>query len=64
MATLKDSVKESLVGTTQEPQLSQQVRQNFLQNAKKDETNELYMEEDDFINAIAPEGEDYVRPVH
>jgi hypothetical protein len=63
MATVKGSIKESLVGTTQEPQLSQQIRQNFMRKAKTDrESGELYMGEDEFVDAIAPESEDYVSP--
>lgn len=61
MATVKEAVKESLLGTAQEPELSQQVRANFTQYAKQDENGESFMEEDDFVNAIAPQGEDYVR---
>lgn len=61
MATVKEAVKESLVGTTIEPQLSQQARASFLKHARQDEDGESYMTEEDFINAIAPENEDYVR---
>lgn len=60
MATVKEAVKESLLGTSQEPELSQQVRARFMQYAKPDENGDPYMEEEDFVNAIAPEGEDYV----
>lgn len=60
MATVKAAVKESLLGTSVEPQLSQQARTTFLKHARQDENDELYMSEDDFINAIAPEKEDYV----
>jgi solute carrier family 25 aspartate/glutamate transporter 12/13 len=61
MATVKDSIKESLVGTTQQPQLSQQIRQNFMRHAKiDDKTGEPYMTEEEFVNAIAPKDEDYV----
>ena len=64
MATLTESVKESLVGTTVEPQLSQQAWTTFDRNARKDvESGELYMSEDEFINAIAPANEDYVSPL-
>ncbi|MCJ1479019.1 mitochondrial aspartate-glutamate transporter agc1 [Lambiella insularis] len=59
MATVKEAVKESLLGTTTEPQLSQQSRSTFEKHARQDENGELYMAEDDFINAIAPEKEDY-----
>lgn len=58
---VKDSVKESLLGTEVEPQLSAQTRAEFMQYAKKDEeADEYYMTEKEFVNAVAPEGEDYV----
>lgn len=60
MATVKEAVKESLLGTTIEPQLSQQSRSTFEKYASQDEEGEMYMAEEDFINAIAPEKEDYV----
>jgi len=61
MATIKEQVKESLLGSSQEPQLSQQSRATFLKHAVKDEkTGEFYMTEHEFINAIAPTSEDYV----
>ena len=63
MATVKEAVKESLVGTTIEPQLSQQARATFQKHARKDESGEAYMTEEDFVNAIAPENEDYVSAV-
>ncbi|KAI9752716.1 MAG: hypothetical protein M4579_005515 [Chaenotheca gracillima] len=60
MATVKDAVKESLVGTTREPQLSAQTRATFDRNCSRDEsTGEAYMTEEGFINAIAPANEDY-----
>ncbi|KAL2825712.1 mitochondrial carrier domain-containing protein [Aspergillus pseudoustus] len=61
MASVKEAVKESLVGTTiEEPGLSKQIKANFLRHARKDaETGELYMTEDDFVDAIAPKHEDY-----
>ena len=62
MAAVAESIKESLVGTTQEPQLSQQTRASFLKHAKSDENGDHYMGEQEFIDAIAPEGEDYVSP--
>lgn len=56
--TVKDAVKESLIGTSDE---SHQVRTNFLRHARKDETSgEYFMTEDDFVDAIAPKHEDYV----
>lgn len=59
--TVKEAVKESLLGSSDEPRLSQQVKHHFFHHARKDEsTGEFYMTEDDFINAIAPKHEDYV----
>ena len=61
MASVKETVKESLVGTTREPQLSQQAKATFDQHATKDEeTGDLYMTEEQFVDAIAPASEDYV----
>ena len=61
MATVQGAVKESLLGTTREPQLSTQARATFDRHAKKDEdTEEYYMTEHEFVDAIAPEYEDYV----
>lgn len=61
MATITETVKETLLGTEDEPQLSSQTRSEFMQHAKKDEeTGEYYLGEHEFTDAIAPEGEDYV----
>ena len=60
MATVTEKVTEVLVGTTQEPQLSQVDRATFLKHAKTDDAGEKYLGEEDFVNAIAPESEDYV----
>lgn len=61
MATVTDKTTEFLVGHSTEPQLSQQSRATFLKYARKDEdSSESYMDEQDFVNAIAPEGESYV----
>jgi hypothetical protein len=60
--TVKEAVKESLLGSSEEPKLSHQVKHHFFHHARKDEsTGEFYMTEDEFINAIAPKHEDYVR---
>ncbi|OJJ99741.1 hypothetical protein ASPACDRAFT_78693 [Aspergillus aculeatus ATCC 16872] len=60
MTSVKDAVKESLVGSSSEPQPSQQIKSHFLRHARKDEASgDLYMTEDDFIDAIAPKHEDY-----
>lgn len=64
MATVKEQIKESLVGTIIEPSLSTDAQATFLRKAKKDEeTGELYMTEEEFVDAIAPENEDYVSSV-
>ena len=61
MATIQETVKETLVGTSREPELSQQTRATFDKHARQDEaTGDLYMTEEEFINAIAPKEEDYV----
>lgn len=60
---VKAAVKESLVGTETagDVQLSAQSKATFDKNARKDEaTGELFMSEQEFINAVAPDGEDYV----
>ncbi|EUC43519.1 hypothetical protein COCMIDRAFT_100610 [Bipolaris oryzae ATCC 44560] len=59
MATVKEEVREVLLGTTEEPQLSQLTRAAFMKHAQKDESGEYYLNEDQFITAVAPEGEDY-----
>ncbi|KAI1802973.1 mitochondrial carrier [Daldinia bambusicola] len=59
-AIVKEAVKESLLGTQEPSDLSASHRALFLQNAKKDEeTGELYMGPEEFIEAIAPPSEDY-----
>lgn len=61
MATVKEAVKETLVGTSRDPQLSAQTKAAFDKHARRDEeTGELHMFADDFVNAIAPVDEDYV----
>lgn len=61
-AVVKESVKEALVGVKDEPQLSTQTRAEFMQYAQRDpESGDFFMNEENFVNAIAPETEDYVR---
>jgi solute carrier family 25 aspartate/glutamate transporter 12/13 len=63
VTTVKETVKEALVGSAvEEPvqQLSAQTRATFLKFAKEEE-GELVMHEQEFVDAIAPEEEDYVR---
>jgi solute carrier family 25 aspartate/glutamate transporter 12/13 len=56
-----DAMKETLLGTTVVPELSQQARKTFEQYSRKEgEEGEPYMLEDDFVHAIAPDAEDYV----
>lgn len=61
MTTVKEAVKESLVGVEEPVQLSAQTRARFTSHAIKDpETGELYLGPEQFISAIAPKDEDYV----
>jgi solute carrier family 25 aspartate/glutamate transporter 12/13 len=61
MATVKEQVGEVLLGTSEEPQLSQLTRASFMKHALKDEsTGDYYLGENEFIEAVAPESEDYV----
>ncbi|KAI0012729.1 mitochondrial carrier [Xylariaceae sp. FL0662B] len=58
--TVKEAVKESLLGTEELSSLSASHRASFINNAKKDEqSGELYMGPDEFIKAVAPPDEDY-----
>ena len=58
---VKEVVKESLLGTEEPASLSTSHRASFYKNATKDEeTGELYMGPEEFIEAIAPPDEDYV----
>ena len=59
--TVKEVVKDSLLGVDEPASLSASHRTSFYKNAKKDEgTGELVMGPDEFIEAIAPADEDYV----
>lgn len=60
MATVTEQIKESLVGASTEPQLSEDSRRTFLKHAHEESDGEHYMTEQEFINAIAPTSEDYV----
>jgi solute carrier family 25 aspartate/glutamate transporter 12/13 len=60
---VKEVVKETLLGSEvpEDAQISARSKSTFIENSKKDsESGELYMGEEEFINAVAPEGEDYV----
>ncbi|PBP17089.1 hypothetical protein BUE80_DR012028 [Diplocarpon rosae] len=57
---VKEVVKEALVGTEAEVQLSAQSRATFVKHARRDEeSGELLMGEEEFINAVAPPTEDF-----
>jgi solute carrier family 25 aspartate/glutamate transporter 12/13 len=61
MATITEKVKEVVVGTEEEPQLSAVTRNSFFKHAIKDEENgQYYLTEKEFVDTIAPDGEDYV----
>lgn len=62
MSNVKTTVKQSLIGSTEQSQpVSHQIKTHFYRHARKDEqTGDLYMGEEDFVNAIAPAQEDYV----
>lgn len=61
MSSVKEQAKEALLGISDEPQLSQQTRAEFMKYAVQDlNSGEKYLDEEQFINAIAPKGEDYV----
>ncbi|TVY73288.1 Calcium-binding mitochondrial carrier protein Aralar1, partial [Lachnellula suecica] len=62
ITTAKEVVKETLLGAEAagDVLLSAQSKATFDKNARKDEeSGEWFMGEEDFINAVAPEGEDY-----
>lgn len=61
-ATVKESVKETLLGHDEEGSpASNQTQAAFDKFAIKDETTgEYFMGKQEFINAVAPESEDYV----
>ena len=62
ITAVKEAVKETLVGSDEPVQLSSQTKSRFFSNAVKDpETGELYMSQEEFINAVAPQNEDFVR---
>lgn len=62
VTAVKEAVKETLVGSEEPTQLSAQSKARFTSHAATDpESGELYMGADEFISAIAPKTEDYVR---
>ena len=59
--TVKEEVKQSLVTIEEDVTLSAQARSDFMQHALQDEqTGEWYMDEAQFVNAVAPPNLDYV----
>lgn len=61
-ATVKEAVKESLLGSEDPSNLSAKNKATYISLAQKDpETGELFMTEEQFIDAVAPAEEDYVR---
>jgi solute carrier family 25 aspartate/glutamate transporter 12/13 len=66
---VKEGVKETLLGSEVDAEVgeaSAQYRNLFMQFAKKtdDEDGEYYMTAKEFVDAIAPAGEDYVCDAH
>ena len=60
---VKEAAKETLLGVEVEPgtEYSAQPRNEFMQFAIKDEElGEYYMTAKEFVDAVAPAGEDYV----
>ena len=60
---VKEVVKETLLGAdlAQDVKATARSKAVFEENARSDgEAGELYMSEEDFVNAVAPVGEDYV----
>ena len=61
----KESVKETLVGVDEaqpqdDPKASAQTKTTFNENAVEDENGDKYLGMEEFVNAVAPMGEDYV----
>ncbi|KAF2141970.1 uncharacterized protein K452DRAFT_318314 [Aplosporella prunicola CBS 121167] len=58
-ASVKESVTEALLGSTEEPNLSEQAKAIFYRHAVKDENGQHYLGKEQFIDAVAPASEDY-----
>jgi solute carrier family 25 aspartate/glutamate transporter 12/13 len=66
LGKVKEGVKETLLGHEVEAgtEYSAQTRNEFMQFALKDEeSGEYYMTAKEFVDAVAPAGEDYVGDV-
>ncbi|KAF4973602.1 hypothetical protein FZEAL_9280 [Fusarium zealandicum] len=60
LAVATEAVKEAVIGTTEPEHLSAQSKARFAQHAVKDaESDDLYLGPDQFIDAVAPKGEDF-----
>jgi solute carrier family 25 (mitochondrial aspartate/glutamate transporter), member 12/13 len=63
MAAVKGALQGTPAGARQseaDPNPSAQTRANFEKYARRDESGESYMTEEDFVNAIVPKDEDFV----
>ena len=62
-ATVKETIKQELVGTTSDvvdTPVTAEARTAFMKYAKQDENGDMYLDKDSFLDMIAPEGQDYV----
>jgi solute carrier family 25 aspartate/glutamate transporter 12/13 len=61
MAGVKEAVPDLMLSSSLDSPASAQIKAAFDKNSRQDEaTGERYMTPEDFIDAVAPEGEDYV----
>lgn len=61
LAVATEALKEAVVGTHEPEQLAAHTKARFAQYAVKDaDSGELYLGPEEFINAVAPKGEDFV----
>ena len=60
MATIKENVKETLIGFKTEAPVESETRAAFMRHALTDENGNYYLDENKFVGVIAPETEDYV----
>ncbi|OAQ99904.1 hypothetical protein LLEC1_06713 [Akanthomyces lecanii] len=59
VSAVKEAVKETVLGSDDAAGPSSQSKARFTKRAVKDETGELIMGPEEFINAVAPENEDF-----
>ncbi|KAK4223870.1 putative calcium-binding mitochondrial carrier protein Aralar1 [Podospora fimiseda] len=60
VASVKEAVKETLVGSEEPEQISTPTKARFVRYAIKDaETGESYLGPEEFVNAVAPPSEDF-----